>query len=58
MSTKSIHKQVFGQVFDKKYAAVWLTSAFNTDKLFWDPISQDLHNLRILFFLYIGILSD
>ena len=31
MSKKSIHKQEFGQVFDKKYASVWLTSAFNTD---------------------------
>ena len=34
MSKNSIHKQVFGQVFDKNYAPVWLTSAFNTDKLF------------------------
>ena len=56
---KSIHKQEFGQVFDKKYASVWLTSAFNTDiKDVWDSISQDLHNLRILLFLYIAILSD
>ena len=34
MSKKSIHEQVFGQVFGKKYASVWLISAFNTDKLF------------------------
>ena len=58
MSKNSTHKQVFGQIFDKNYAPVWLTSAFNTDKLFWDSISQDLRNLRILLFLYIDILSD
>ena len=58
ISKKSIHKQVFGQVFGKKYASVWLISAFNTDKLFWDSFSQDVRNSRILLFLYIGILSD
>ena len=57
MSKNSIHKQVFSQVFDKKYVSVWVTLAFNTNKLFSDSISQDLHNLRILLFLYIGILS-
>ena len=58
MSKKSIHTQVFGQVFDKKYVSVWLTSPFKTDKIFGDSVSQGLRNLRILIFLYIGILSD
>ena len=34
MSKKAIHKQVIDQVFDKKGAAVWLTSGFNTKNIF------------------------